>query len=500
MKAVLDFDNRITSVQKAFVFARDQELWTWPRLTSEVNRLSSGLIGLGIQPGDRVVLHMANLPEFVVAYLACFQVGAIVAPLNIRLKSAELEPLLQRLRPSLYIGQAALHNQIASIDASILAANRRFVVDGPVDDQRAQPWFNLLGTIKGAPDRKIVDIDAPAVLLTTSGTTGQPKFVTHTLSTLRKTAESFRHWDLDSSQTAAVAFPMAHASGCFTVLACLWSGVPFVLFERFDPDATLDGIELHRCTWLGGLPFMYGALLRSQQARARNVDSLRSCLVGGDVCPLQLQEEFSAVFGVPLRSVWASTEAVACLTYGSEPGPISRVINGTEIRLVNDHHAPVAIGEIGELVLRSVNVAIGYWTGPGVIEDAPKNGWFYTGDLMRLDGDGNLWFVSRKKYLIIRGGSNISPIEVEQVLTSHPAVQDAAVIGVSDPELGERVAGFIQLGCTEAQSVVLKDIHSYLAERLADYKIPEQLKIVSEIPRNALGKIDRKALNSLLSN
>jgi len=499
MKAVQDFDNRITSEQTAFVFARNQELWTWQRLTSEVNRLSSGLIGLGIQPGDRVILHMANLPEFIVAYLACFQVGAIAAPLNIRLKSAELEPLLQRLRPSLYIGQAALYDRIVSVDASTLGANRRFVVEGPVDDRRAQPWSNLLGATNLAPDRRIVDANAPALLLTTSGTTGRPKFVTHTLATLRKSAESFRHWDLDITQAAAaVAFPMVHVSGCFTVLACLWSGVPFVLFERFDPDAILDGIEFHRCTWFAGLPFMYGDLLQSQKARARNVDSLRTCLVAGDVCPLELQKEFLTVFGVPLRSIWASTEAMACLTYGLEPGPISRVANGTDFRLVNDHHAPVRIGEIGELVLRSPNIAVGYWAGPGLIEDTPKDGWFHTGDLMREDGEGNLWFVSRKKFLIIRGGSNISPVEVEQVLASHPAVQDAAVIGVPDPELGERVAGFIQVRSTDLPSVVLKDIRGYLTERLADYKIPEQLKILSQIPRNALGKIDRKALNSLL--
>ena len=126
MKAVQDFDNQITPEQKAFVFAKDNDVWTWGRLTSEVNRLARGLIGLGIQRGDRVALHMANLPEFVVAYLACFQVGAVAAPLNIRLKNAELEPLLQRLRPSLYIGQAALYNQIASVDASIFGGEQTF--------------------------------------------------------------------------------------------------------------------------------------------------------------------------------------------------------------------------------------------------------------------------------------------------------------------------------------------------------------------------------------
>src|ERR1700751_904833 len=163
MKAVQDFDNRITSERKAFVLARDQELWTWQRLTFEVDRLSNGLIGLGIRPGDRVVMHMANLPEFVVAYLACFQIGAIAAPLNIRLKTAELEPLLQRLRPSLYIGQAALYNQIDAVDKSILGVRKGFVVDGPVGYRRSQPWPNLLGTINGAPETRIVDTTAPAL-------------------------------------------------------------------------------------------------------------------------------------------------------------------------------------------------------------------------------------------------------------------------------------------------------------------------------------------------
>ena len=500
MKAVQDFNNQITSDRKAFVSAKDDEVWTWERLTHEVNRVAGGLIRLGIQPGDRVALHMANLPELVVAYLACFQVGAIAAPLNIRLKKPELEPLLQRLRPSLYVGQAGLYNEIASVDTSILATNRRFVVDGAVNDRRAQPWSDLLSTINGAPVKRTVDVDAPALLLTTSGTTSQPKFVIHTLATLREIARSSSHLDLDTNQTAAIAVPLVHASGCFTVLSCLWSDVPFVLFERFDPDSVLDGIESYRCTWFVGLPFMYGALFRSQQARARKVDSLRTCLVGGDVCPRQWQEQFPSVFGVPLRSFWGSTEAACCLTYGLESGSVSRPVNGTEFRLVNDQQAPIAVGETGELVLRSPNITIGYWAGPGLIENAPKDGWFYTGDLMRQDEKGSLWFVSRKKYLIIRGGSNISPIEVEQVLTSHPAVQDAAVIGVPDPELGERVAGFIQLRCTDPQSVNLEDIRGYLAERLADYKIPEWLKFVSEIPRNALGKIDRSALSSLSSN
>jgi acyl-CoA synthetase (AMP-forming)/AMP-acid ligase II len=436
---------------------------------------------------------MANLPELVIAYHACFRVGAIAAPLNIRFKTAELRSLLLRLRPALYIGQAALYSQVAFIASSILAANRRFVVDRAVNDPRVQPWTNLFAETNGEPVRVAPDADAPAVLLTTSGTTGEPKFVTHTLATLSEAAKSFEHWDLDGDQITTLFCPMVHGSGLFTMLACIQLGVPFILFERFDPDAILDAIERHRCTWALGLPFMFGALLRRQRARPRNVDSLRTCVAGGDICPPQLQDQFPSFFGIPLRSFWVSTEACGSLTYGLQPGPVSRIVTGTQVRLVDDNRRPVPRGEVGELVVRGPHVTIGYWAGPGQIKDAPEEGWFHTGDLMQQDEKGDLWFVSRKKQLIVRGGSKISPVEIERVLMAHPAVGDAAVVGVPDPDLGQRVAGFVQLA-DSAQSADADEILAFATERLADYKVPETLEIVDKIPRNTFGKIDRQLL------
>src|ERR1700751_4491580 len=203
-------------------FIKDKQIWTYERLATEVDRLARGLIEHGVRKGDRVALHMANLAELVVAYHACFRVGAIAAPLNIRFKTAELRPLLQRLRPALYIGQADLYRQVASIDSSILAANSRFVVvDGSVNAPRVRPWTRLFAESNGEPVQVAPDVDAPAVLLTTSGTTGQPKFVIHSLATLSKTAESFEHFDLDNDQITALFCPMVHSSGLFTMLACI---------------------------------------------------------------------------------------------------------------------------------------------------------------------------------------------------------------------------------------------------------------------------------------
>jgi len=161
-------------------------------------------------------------------------------------------------------------------------------------------------------------------------------------------------WDLDSEQTSTLFCPMVHASGLFNMVACLQLGAPFVLIEHFDPDAILDAIERHRCTWIAGLPFMFAALVQQQRQSERDVNSLRTCLVGGDVCPARLQEQFLSTFGVPLRSIWAATEACGSLTYSLQPGPVTRIVRGAQVRLVDDHDAPVAPGQLAMPSGRSI--------------------------------------------------------------------------------------------------------------------------------------------------
>jgi long-chain acyl-CoA synthetase len=493
--AALHFQVGINPDGVAFINGNDR--WTYERLALHAERLARGLVERGIRKGDRIALHMPNRPELAVALYACFHIGAIAVPLNNRFKAAELKPLLKRLQPALYIGHADLYGPVRAIDSSILPLERRFVSGSTREDAHEQPWANLLSDVSAsAPSAS--DVHSPAVLLGTSGTTGVPKFVIHTTATLAATTDLLEHFGFEEDQTAIVTCPMVHATGLFTFLACIRFGARMILLERFDPDAVLDAIEAHRCSWLLGLPFMFAGILECQRMRTRKIDSLRFCLTGGDICPPQLQQEFPLVFGVPLRSAWGATEAAGSLTYGLEPGPVSRVMKGAQVRLVDDAGVPVPLGEVGELLVRGPNVSIGYWAGPGVIDDAPENGWHRTGDLMRHDEKGDLWFVSRKKDLIIRGGSNISPIEVERVLAAHPAVRDAAVVGVPDETLGQRVEGFVQLK-KGAASRVANEVLDTARNQLADYKVPERLQVIAAIPRNALGKTDRKALLAMIA-
>jgi len=210
------------------------------------------------------------------------------------------------------------------------------------------------------------------------------------------------------------------------------------------------------------------------------------------VCPVQLQGDFEAAFGVPLRNMWGATEVVGALKDASQPGPVTRIAPGAQIRLVDDEGRDVPRGEVGEFLVRGPYMTVGYWVAPDRIDDATRDGWYHSGDLMRQGEGDELWFVGRKKDIIIRGGSNISPVEVERVLLSHPLVRDAAVFGIPDPVLGQRVAAVVQLS-SGAGHAALGDILKDTRRQLADYKAPERLWAVDAVPRGPLGKVDRRA-------
>jgi long-chain acyl-CoA synthetase len=485
--------HRTTTQPNGTAFIHDDVVWTYRDLLTGAEQLSRAFLARGVRPGDRVVLHMPNSSEMAVSVYACFRIGAIACPTNLRFKTAELRDVFQRLQPALYLGDEQLYSYVETIEPGILAEDKRFVMGTSSAYKGARPWSALLtGSPSTGPLPPESDNDAPAILLTTSGTTGPLKFVTHTPTTLSALANAFADTDLESAQIVLNACPMVHGSGLFTFLLSVSCGAPMVMVERFDPDAVLDRIESHRCTWMLGLPFMYDALLERQRKQPRKVGSLRHCRCGGDVCSTQLQVDFEAAFGAPLRNMWAATEVVGALREGLQPGPVTRIAPGAQIRLVDDEGRDVPRGEVGELLVRGPYVTVGYWVAPDRIDDATRDGWYHSGDLMRQGEGDELWFVGRKKDLIIRGGSNISPVEVERVLLSHPLVREAVVFGIPDPVLGRRVAAVVQLSSgagNAALGAILKDTK----RQLADYKAPERLWAVDAAPRCPLGKVDRRA-------
>jgi long-chain acyl-CoA synthetase len=474
----------------AFIF--EGTTITYGKLWLDVERLATGLYLSGIRAGDRIALHLRNTPDFITTYFACFRLGAIAAPLNIRLKAAELCDMLSRLRPALYIGQEDLFQRLGNVDSSILANNRRFLTGRNYGSFHAQPWTSLfLDDSTGLPP-DILDPQKPVLLLATSGTTGVPKFVAHTQTTLAAMAEFYYECLLlDQEDLALETLPLAHVSGTGTMLTLFCNGVPFVLVEQFGPTTVLDRIESYGCTWFCGLPSMYFGLLEEQQLSPRNVRSLRKCITGGDVCPTALRARFLQAFGTPIRPLWASTEASGNFVGAGIPG--IRIRRPDEVEVVDLDDVPVAEGEVGRLIIRASNVSIGYWLGPDQIDDRRKDGWFYTGDLVQRVSRNEILFNSRQADIIKRASSKVSPVEVEKVLLTVPNIKDAAVFGLPDDVLGQRVGALVQLDA-ESEPISPEQILASIEDSLADYKLPEQIFLVDRIPRNALGKIDRPAL------
>jgi acyl-coenzyme A synthetase/AMP-(fatty) acid ligase len=269
-----------------------------------------------------------------------------------------------------------------------------------------------------------------------------------------------------------------------------------VAVTTFEPDAVLDAIEKHRGTYLLGMPAMYSALISAQRIHPRDLSSVSRFLAGGDSVPLELQREFLDCIGQPLHEIFGTTEnGWIAANFSSAPrhrGSFGFPAPGVDVAIVGADGTSLPADCAGEMIVRSRTTMIGYWNDPKETERALKGGWFHTGDLVRQSRDGYLWFVGRKKEIIITGGSNVSPQEVEAVLYQHPDVREAGVIGIPDRTRGERVVAFVT--CTPEASVKPNQLISFVASRLAAYKTPDEVVCLDDLPKSVAGKVQRRAL------
>lgn len=475
---------------KTALICGDESL-SYEELDQSVTLLARWFLREGLRPGDRLAIHWSNSFQTVQLFFACFRAGLIVVPINTRLKASEIAYILGHSGAMMCFSQPEFEPIAREAAAECRNLRIRTRIPLPLTPTPAET---------GTPDLPDVDADQPALIIYTSGTTARPKGVTHTHRTLICTAEGMSSIGVDGNQIVLVLTTMMHASGLYCdLLPAILGGTTAVLAPPFEPGAVLDLIERFRCSFTVGLPTLIHYLIEEQAKKPRDVSSLRLVYAAGDAVPASLQERFQALFGIPLLESFGMTECIPICrsnaVEGIRTGSIGRPAPEIEARAAGPSGVTVPENETGELAVRSATNFVGYWENPEATAETLREGWLYTGDLVRRDADGYFWFMGRKKEIIIRCGSNISPQEVEDALYQHPAVLQAGVIGTPHPVYGEQVVAFVSL--RDGQETSEQQLIEFARKRLADYKTPERILFLRDLPKGPTGKVQRRALKEI---
>ena len=471
---------------------------SYAQLDQLSDRAAAGLAAAGVAPGDRVGLQLPNIPQFVIAYFGILKAGGVVVPMNVLLKAPEIE---FQLRDS---GARVLITSGAFLDESAKAAAAAGVPSLYVVTETGAPAAGtafqalLAGDLPG-PQLALRSPADPAVIIYTSGTTGTPKGAVLSHITLYLNADvPGRLFEFSAGDTVVVALPLFHVFALSSIMnTCVLLGGTMSLVPRFEPRAVLELIQRDRATIFMGVPTMYIALL--QTPGGGDFSSLRVAISGGAPIPAEVIDAFEDRFRIPILEGYGLSETASTTTFNISATErkvysVGKPIWGVSVQIWDTDFRPLpaGAGQVGEVVVRGPNVMTGYHGNPEATAKAFAGGWFHTGDLGYLDEDGFLFIVDRIKDLIIRGGYNVYPREVEEVIYAHPAVAEAAVVGVPDPLMGEEVRAIVAVKA--GQSVSEAELIGYVKQRVAAYKYPRTVEFRDSLPKNATGKILKKEL------
>ncbi|MFZ0384825.1 MAG: long-chain fatty acid--CoA ligase [Solirubrobacteraceae bacterium] len=469
----------------------DDVVVSYGRLDELTAQLAGLLRARGIEAGDRVGMMLPNVPEFAVAYYGVLRAGATAVPMNVLLKRREVGFYLSDPEAKLLIAWHGFE-QAALAGAEEAGVECLLVEPGEFARQLAAADAVDEVTLRGGDDT--------AVILYTSGTTGTPKGAELTHSNLKRNVDvSIGLFTIAADDVVLGALPLFHAFGQTCGLnTAIATGACLTLIPRFDPAKALAIIERDRVTVFEGVPTMYSALLHDPAAETTDVSSLRVCVSGGAALPVEVLRGFEERFGCVVLEGYglSETSPVASFNHPDRertPGSIGTPVEGVEMKLLDDDGHEVAPDEVGEIAIRGHNVMKGYWRRPEATTEAiDADGWFKTGDMARVDEEGRYFIVDRKKELIIRGGYNVYPREIEEVLYEHPAVREAAVIGIPHAELGEEIAAAIAL--KPGAEATPEQLRAYVKEQVAAYKYPRHVWMVDELPKGPTGKILKREI------
>ena len=489
----------------------NEKAYTNVELRRMAARLGHGLRARGVGPGSKVIVLMPNSPAVIVTFQAALRLGATVIPVLFLLGAPEIKYILEHSEAAVVVTASMFLEKVHAAAQGVASLKHIILADAPSAGSGQAPPDSFAALMAGQPDElPCANSDAHdvAVMLYTSGTTGRPKGVMLTHLNLyanaKLTAVSVEFtradYNVDHEGVALLCLPLAHSYGLTVMNIGFLTGTKYVLMTWFDPEGALKLMQQHKVTSFSGVPTMYITMLNHPKFKDYDLSSVKSWGCGSAPLPVEVQSTFERHVGQPILDGYGLSEHSPVVSGNradrpNKRGSIGQPIFGVELRIVDDDDQPVTPGEVGELILRGPCVMKGYYKQPDLTARVLRNGWLHTGDMVRMDDEGYLYIVERKDDLIIRGGENVYPREVEEVLYQHPSVVEASVVGAPDQEMGQVVHAFVVLksGATASEAEVI----AFCQQHVAKFKAPKHVTFVGGLPKNLIGKTMRKELRRM---
>ncbi len=478
----------------------ENESYTYKMLDGISSNLGWSLMELGINKGDRVAIFGPNCPEYLFAYFGIFKAGATAIPVNAMLKGREIEYIITDCNPRILFVHASLLEVLLPVKERLFQCIEKFVVIGGTEAEYGDRFIRfedlITERVQGTAGPGVGGDDM-AMILYTSGTTGSPKgCILRHESLVCSTEFSIKATGHQFSDKVLCCAPMFHIYGfSISIASSIYPGATMIIMDRFDPKKAIEVIKNHKINIFVGVPTMFTYLLKEPKIQSDDFKALRLNVSSGASLPIEVLSEFEKKFDTVIQEVYGITESTGEAAYNPiekrKPGSIGIPHSGLELKIADERQGIVKTGEVGEIVIRGKSIMKGYWNKEAATREVlSEDGWYRTGDLARMDEDGYLYIVGRSKEMIITGGFNIYPRELEEVLYQHPDIHEAAAIGIPDKIKGELACAFIVLH--EGRKMEEEDLRFFCKERLANYKVPRTYRFVESLPKTGTGKISKK--------
>ena len=475
----------------------EQSHLTYKELYNSILQLATGLQKLGLQKGDRVSLMLPNIFLFPIAYYAILRIGAIVVPINTMFREREIHYILEDSESSAILTWNGALEEVGRAVEDIDSCSH-LIVSGRDLPEEVVDLDALLAENPPNPNEVPVTSEDSAVILYTSGTTGRPKGAVLTHGNLASNAyASTIIGKIISKDIFLGVLPFYHSFGqTVSMNAAFYAGARIVLLPKFTPESVLQAIPRERITIFAAVPTMLKMLV-DYDTPIPDLSSIRRLLSGGAKLEASLMEEFESKFGIPIHEGYGLTEASPVVTFNPEgfarkEGSVGIPLRDIYVKIVDESGNELVPGQEGEIIVRGPNVMKGYLNRPEATREILRDGWLYTGDIGYLDEEGYLYIVDRKRDMIIKGGFNVYPREIEELLLHHPAIAEVAVVGVSDPVQGEEVKAYVVL--KKDANISSNEIIDYCMSQIARYKCPKYISILQSLPKNSLGRVQKHLL------